>query len=420
MGRIVALRCVKCGQSYLPAAVLYTCPHCGISGILDVEQDEAAISRELTAVRLAADRDFSMWRYRAALPLADRAARSPLQIGWTPLYTTGRLAAATGLARLHIKDDSRNPTASLKDRASAIAVARAAELGRTVLCTASTGNAAASLAGLAAAAGLKTYIFVPQTAPEAKIAQLLIYGAHVFLVRGDYDQAFDLCQAAAEAFGWYNRSCAVNPYLVEGKKTVAYEICEQLGWQAPDLVAVAVGDGCTLAAVWKGFRECQRFGLISRLPVLAGVQASGANPVSRAFARERDDFDYVRPETIADSIAVGRPRNGLKALRAIRESGGFMVDVSDIQILEAMRLLAQTTGIFGEPSGVTSLAGIISLQRLGCLAGFGQVVTLMTGSGLKDVRRAIQAAGSATVVDPDLASVQQALRDNKLRGDQDV
>lgn len=410
MTKPVELRCVRCGRSYDAREVLYTCLDCGVDGILDVVLDYDAIRRDLNRSSLSQNPDRSMWRYLPAIPIEDTRGIQPLQVGWTPLYETGRLHGETGLRHLFFKDDTRNPTASLKDRASAVGVAKAIELGRTVMCAASTGNAASSLSGFTAAAGIETYIFVPETAPEAKVTQLLIFGAHVFLVKGTYDEAFTLCYQAAEEFGWYNRSCAVNPYLVEGKKTVAYEICEQLGWQVPDLVVVAVGDGCTIAGVWKGFKECRELGLTDRLPVLAGIQASGADPVTRAFDSQADRFTYIRPETIADSISVGIPRNGTKALAAVRESGGFMLDVTDDEILEAMRLLARKTGIFGEPAGVTSLAGIIKLNQLGRLSSSERVVSLVSGSGLKDIRSAVRAAGHASAVSADMESVRKIIR----------
>ena len=324
MKKIINLKCVKCGREYAPGDVQYTCPACGIDGILDVVLDYTAIKKQLTHAYLRKDKRRSMWRYLPAIPLENKDGIQPLQVGWTPLYETEKFREETGLESVFIKDDSRNPTASLKDRASAVGVAKAVELARDVMCAASTGNAASSLSGFAASAGIPTYIFVPKTAPEAKVTQLLIYGSNVFLVDGTYDEAVELCFKAADEFGWYNRSCAINPYLVEGKKTVAYELAEQLGWNVPDIVVVAVGDGCSIAGVWKGFLECYKLGLTDRLPKLVGVQAACANPVTRAFDKNTYTFDYVRPETLADSISVGIPRNGIKALNAIRESGGFM------------------------------------------------------------------------------------------------
>ena len=410
----IELRCVKCGRVYGARKVLYTCPVCGIDGILDVILDYDEIRKNISHEYFLQNQDHSMWRYLPAIPIEDTSGIQPLQVGWTPLYKTARLFDETGLSQLIIKDDSRNPTASLKDRASAVGVAKAVELGRTVMCAASTGNAASSLSGFTASTGIETYIFVPENAPEAKVTQLLIFGAHVFLVKGSYDEAFELCYRATDEFGWYNRSCAVNPYMVEGKKTIAYEICEQLGWEAPDLVVVAVGDGCTIAGVWKGFKECMRLGLTDRLPTLVGVQASGSNPVTRAFDKKTDRFEYIRPETIADSISVGIPRNGIKALQAVKESGGMMLDVSDSEILEAMRLLAQRCGIFGEPAGVTSLAGIIKLNRLGKISGREQVVTIVSGSGLKDIRSAVRAAGKACPVEPDIRDVRKIIQQGRI------
>ncbi len=409
MSKVLGLKCVQCGREFDEYGIRYTCTHCGIDGILDVILDYDAVKREMTPGCLQNNTDYSMWRYLPAIPVKAPHGAERLHTGWTPLYETGRLHEETGLKSIYIKDDSRNPTASLKDRASAVAAAKAAELGQRVLCAASTGNAASSLAGFAANAGMAAYIFVPETAPEAKIVQLLIYGANVFLVKGSYDEAVELCFTASEEFGWYNRSCAINPYLVEGKKTVAYEICEQFGWKPPDVVAVAVGDGCTIAGIWKGFKECRELGLIDRTPRLIGIQAEKANPVTRAFQDGARRFEYRPPQTIADSISVGIPRNRIKALNAVAESGGCMLDVSDEEILRAMRLLAQGTGVFGEPAGVASFTGILKMNELGLLSGSERVVTIVSGSGLKDIKSAALAAGKAAVINPSVAEVRKAL-----------
>jgi threonine synthase len=415
MSKVLQLKCVKCGREYREDAhtsardMLYTCRDCGIAGILDVVLDYDVIRGEMTFAYFKSNSNYSLWRYLPAIPVNDPKGIQPLHAGWTPLYETTKFRQETGLESLYIKDDSRNPTASLKDRASAVGVAKAVELGRKVVCAASTGNAASSLSGFAASAGIETYIFVPETAPEAKVTQLLIYGSHVFLVKGTYDVAVELCFKAAAEFGWYNRSCAINPYLVEGKKTVAYEICEQLGWKAPDIAVVAVGDGCTIAGVWKGFKECQILGLIDKVPKIVGVQAAGSNPVTRAFNRKSYQFEYQKPQTIADSISVGIPRNGIKALNAVNESGGWMIDVTDQEILEAMKQLAQKTGIFGEPAGVTSFAGILKMKQLGMLSGNQRVVSIVSGSGLKDIKSATKAAGKAMVIEPELAEVRKAI-----------
>jgi len=409
LGKVLKLKCVKCGREYEESEILYTCRDCGIDGILDVILDYDSIKREMTRDYFRHNTDYSLWRYLPSIPIDDTKGIQPLQVGWTPLYEIQNLSKEIGLKSIYMKDDSRNPTASLKDRASAVGVAKAIELGRKVICAASTGNAASSLSGFAASAGIETFIFVPETAPEAKVTQLLIYGSNVFLVKGTYDEAVELCFKASKEFGWYNRSCAINPYLVEGKKTVAYEICEQLGWKAPDIAVVAVGDGCTIAGVWKGFLECYKLGLIDRLPRIAGIQAVDSNPVTRAFNNKTYKFDYKKPNTIADSISVGIPRNGIKALNAVNESKGFMLDVSDEEILKAMKLLAQRTGIFGEPAGVTSFAGIMKMNELGMFSGSERVVSIVSGSGLKDIKSAAMAVNKAAVIDPDIDEVRRLL-----------
>ena len=275
MQNVTQLRCVKCGKTYPASPEARTCA-CG--GILDVEYDYDYVRARLTPAALA-ERPRTMWRYRELLPVEPSTPDTPLRVGWSPLYRADRLAAALGLDRLWIKDDGQNPTASLKDRASALAVAKAGEAGARVIACSSTGNAASSLAGNAAAAGYETYIFVPSRAPKGKVAQLMIFGAHVVSVDGSYEDTFELSQAAIERYGWYNRNAAINPYLSEGKKTVSLEIAEQLGWRAPDYVAVSVGDGCTIAGVWKGFRDLYAAGLIDRLPRLISVQAEGCCPL---------------------------------------------------------------------------------------------------------------------------------------------
>lgn len=404
------LKCVKCGREYNEGEVLYNCSHCGTEGILDVIYDYEEIKKTLNRDYLKNNTNYSLWRYLPAMPLKDTRGIQPLQVGWTPLYNSKKLSNQLGIKELFIKDDSRNPTASLKDRASALGVAKALELGRDVVCAASTGNAASSLSGFAASAGIKTYIFVPETAPAAKVTQLLVYGSNVFLVKGTYDEAFDLCFDAAKEFDWYNRSCAINPYLVEGKKTVSYEICEQLNWEVPDIVVMAVGDGCSIGGAWKGFYECFKLGLIDRLPKIVGVQASGSNPITRAFNKGAFEFDYKKPETLADSISVGIPRNGIRALKALYDADGFMVDVTDQEILDAMKILAQNTGVFGEPAGVTSFAGIRKMAELGMFKGDESVVTIVSGSGLKDIKSASMAAGKATYVEPDIKDLRNKVK----------
>jgi threonine synthase len=365
MDHILALKCVLCGAKYRPDEVLYVCPKHGDEGITDVVYDYDLVATRLTKEGLARNHDYSIWRYAPLLPIAEDSPRPPLQIGWTPLYHAQRLGEKLGLRHLYLKDDGRNPTASFKDRASAIGVVKALELGYEVITCASTGNAASSLAGLAASVGLKSIIFVPERAPQAKVAQLLVFGARVIMVKGTYDEAFDLCLEAAREYGWYSRNTAYNPYLSEGKKTAVLELCEQLQWQAPHKIFVSVGDGCIIGGLWKGLRDLQALGFIERMPQLIGVQAEGAAPLVRAWEEGGEEIVPVIPDTLADSIAVGQPRDRVKALRAARETGGRYVAVSDEEILEAMRLLGREAAIFAEPAGAAGFAGFHKLVRQG-------------------------------------------------------
>ncbi|MCG2766812.1 MAG: threonine synthase [Chloroflexota bacterium] len=409
MDHVKGLKCVLCGAEYSTDDILYVCPKHGSEGIVDVIYDYDLIGRRLTKEKLVACRDYSIWRYIDLLPLADSSLIPPLQVGWTPLYKADRLAERIGLSHVWIKDDGRNPTASFKDRASAVGVAKARELGREIITAASTGNAASSLAGLAASVGIETYIFVPETAPQAKIAQLLVFGAHVIMVRGTYDQAFDLCLQASEEYGWYSRNTAYNPYLSEGKKTAALEVCEQLGWQAPDKIFVSVGDGCIIGGLWKGLKDLQALGFIDRLPQLIGVQAEGSAVLAEAWERSSEEIKPIVPDTLADSISVGIPRDRIKALRAVRETEGEYVTVSDEEILDAMLVLARSAAVFAEPAGATGYAGLAKMAREGRIDPSERVVVLVTGNGLKDVKSAIQATGAPHLIEPSMDDLKRLM-----------
>jgi threonine synthase len=389
--------CVSCGAEHEAKDDTYTCEKCG--GALEIVYDYEYIKTRISREKLAARKDYSLWRYRDFLPVAAEATLCPLRVGWSPLYRADKLGEALGLKNLYIKDDGLNPTSSLKDRASAIAVVRALHAGKDTVACSSTGNAASSLAGNAAALGLKSFIFVPERAPAGKVTQLLIFGATVICVKGNYEDTFRLSAAAIETYGWYNRNAAINPYLSEGKKTVSLEIAEQLGFQVPDYVAVSVGDGCTIAGVWKGFKDLYAAGFIDRLPKLVSVQASGCCPVNRAF-ETNTPIERMEENTIADSIAVGVPRNGTKALLAIRESGGLTVNVTDEEILAAMRLLGKTAGVFGEPAGVTGTAGLKKAAEQNLIPQNAVVVSIVTGNGLKDTASAQKAAGFSAAASP--------------------
>jgi threonine synthase len=389
------LQCVLCGTRYDPAEVTYTCPVCGQMGVLAVHYDYEQIASHMSRKQLAENHDQTMWRYRPLLPISySRNGNPALAIGGTPLYPVERLRTHLGMSDLWLKDDSRNPSASLKDRASIIAVMLAK--GRTVAC-ASTGNAASSLAVQSAAAGLQCYIFVPHNAPRAKIVQLLMCGATVFAVNGTYDDAFDLCIEACNTFGWYNRNTGYNPYLVEGKKTVGLEIAEQLDWHVPDTVLVPTGDGCIISGVYRGFEDFYHLGMIDRMPRLIAVQAEGSPAIVRALA-SGGVVRACEAHTIADGISVGLPRNGAMAVQHIRASNGFGITVSDEEILSAQKELARHTGVFAEPSGAASYAGLLSLLNEGRIALDERVVMLITGSGLKSIDAIAETAGSVVPI----------------------
>lgn len=391
MSHILGLKCVTCGFEYSTQNVQYTCQKCGsLHGTLDVIYDYSAIKKEIDHKQLIRNKDFSHWRYLPLLPINRPEFIPPLQVGWTPLYEANNLKNKFGLKHLWIKDDGRNPTGSLKDRASSVAIVKALEEHAKVVTAASTGNAASSWSAFTAWANLQTIIFVPKSAPQAKLAQLLIYGANVIKVNSNYDDAYDLCCKIATKRDWYNRSTAINPYLGEGKKTAALEICEQLKWKVPDYVFIPVGDGCIIQGIWKGFQDFYSLNLIDRLPKLVGVQAEGSAPLVRAWENGKKTSEPMLPKTIADSIAVGIPRDQVKALKAIRESNGLFISVSDEEILSSIPLLAKSQGVFAEPAAAAGLAGLKKGTEKGVCGSNDSVVVLITGNGLKDIDGAMK------------------------------
>ena len=426
MDQVTGLKCTICGETYDVDQVDYVCPKHGDEGILDVLYDYDLIAQRTDPHDLSEHGPHSIWRYMPLLPVDPETAEDLAygtvlsSVGWTPFYPAPRLADDLGLDHLWVKDDSRQPTASLKDRASAVAVVKTREKGYDVVTTASTGNAAAALSGLCAAVAQPNVIFVPRTAPEAKIAQLLAYGSTVLLVDGTYDQAFELCLEAAREFGWYNRNTGYNPYMSEGKKTVIYEVCEQLGefvgspqtWQAPDVVFVPVGDGCIIGGVHKGLRDLLALGWIDHIPRIIGVQAQGSAPLVDAWERGLDplEMEPVEAHSVADSIVAGLPRDRIKALRATRETDGAYVSVSDAQILDAIPALAQGCGVFAEPAAAAAYAGLVEALKRGLVEREERVVVLSTGSGLKDVASVMKAVEKEPpVVEPALAHVKEIL-----------
>ena len=415
MENILSLKCLICGEQYRPDEVDYVCPDHGDEGVLDVQYDYDFIGRQISRETLLNANDLTIWRYKPMLPVQPDAKVPPLAVGWTPLYPAPRLASELGLKTVWVKDDGLQPTASFKDRASAIAVVKAMEKGARVITTASTGNAAAALSGLCACVGQPNVIFVPETAPQAKIAQLLVFGSRVILVKGTYDDAFELCLKAAKTYGWYNRNSGYNPYMTEGKKTAAYEICEQLDWKAPDRIFVSVGDGCIIGGLHKGLKDLLALGWIDKMPKLMGVQAAGSSFMYAAWKNGEDILTKapISAQTVADSISAGLPSDRIKALAAVTETGGAYFCLSDDEILAAIPELARSTGVFAEPAGAAAYAGLVKAVDKRLVSTDEKIVVLNTGNGLKDVAGAMQAVDLVETkpfrVRPDLEALERVV-----------
>lgn len=406
MKKIKTLQCLRCGKDYDIDEVKYTCLACG--GNLQVLYDYNLVKKRLSYEELKENRHMDIWRYIDLLPVADLKSIPDLQVGFTPLYREKALAEKLGIEEVLIKDDSRNPSASFKDRASAVIAARAFETDQKIICAASTGNAASSLACITAKMDIKTVIFVPEKAPEAKIAQLLVFGANVIKVKGNYDAAFDLSIKASQEFGWYNRNTGYNPFTREGKKTCAFEICEQLEWEVPDWVFVPVGDGNIISGIWKGFLEFKKIGFIEKLPKLMAVQAEKSSAVKNALESD-GEIKPVSGDTIADSISVSLPRDGFAALMAIKDSGGNAIAVSDEEILSAIPELARETGIFAEPAAASVYAGLKKAISNKMIDKGDSVLLLVTGSGLKDIQSAMKTVKKPYSIKPDLKSLKDVV-----------
>lgn len=412
MKNIKTLKCIKCGKEHTISEGKYTCTACG--GNLQVVYDYDNIKNRLTKEFLKANNDRIIWRYKELLPVDDLKFVPPVQVGWTPLYNAEKMAKQLGIKNVYLKDDGRNPSASFKDRAGAVAVAHARETGETVITTASTGNAASSLSCLTGSIGMKTVIFVPKTAPAPKIAQLLVFGAEVIMVNGTYDDAFDLCLKASAEYGWYNRSTGINPYTREGKKTCAFEICEQLGWNVPDKVFVSVGDGNIISGLWKGFTDFYKIGLIDRLPKMVAVQAEHSNAVKLAVDKGTDEITAVSGETVADSISVSVPRDGTAAARAVLESKGFAVSVTDSEILAGIPKVARGAGVFAEPAAAAAYVGLEKAVKDGKVSPEDRVAVVITGNGLKDVNSAMKSVGKPNLINPDMDELKKLVDEKHI------
>jgi len=409
-------RCFACAEKQPVDFAGFLCPSCG--GNLDITYDYAATADEIE--RSFHDGPNDIFGYAPLLPVNKLDTPFPLRVGGTPLYTVPRLAESLRLRHLYLKDDTLNPSASIKDRASAVALRRAMDIGATVVSAASTGNAGSSLACLAAALGLRVYVFVPESAPVAKLTQLLSFGARVFAVRGNYDDAFDLCLAASDEFGWFNRNTGYNPFTREGKKTCAYEIWQNLDHRVPDRVVVPTGDGNLLSSIWKGWCDLRAAGLIDRMPKIDCAQSEGSAAICHTVRGLNDSngpepdwsrvvVNEVKATTIADSISVGRPRDGLAAVQAILHSGGEAVTVPDEEILAAIPDMARSTGVFPEPAAAAPLAAVKQMVCDDKINSDELVVCIVSGSGLKDIAHARITAGNPLVIDPSIDAVRDAL-----------
>ncbi len=400
-------RCSECGTHYAERAVELVCPDCtrhqrpggSTRGVLEVELDDlpsawpaAPISSPEALVEF--------------LPLGSPQTWPRLAVGGTPLLEVERLRSHLGTPALWIKDDTRNPSGSTKDRASALVVAKAIEYGRDTVAAASTGNAATALAALAAASGVRAVLFVPASAPEAKLVQMLAYGAEVLPIDGTYDQAFELCVQACQRFGWYNRNTALNPFTIEGKKTAALEIAAAMTPECPDAVVVPVGDGVIIAGIAKGFADLRSASLIPHLPRLIAVQPDGCAAIVTALDAGNDDVQPVPDAaSVADSLVVQAPRNARLCLRQIRASNGSAVAVPDEAIIAAIGGLAQMTGVFAEPAAAASLAGLHAALDQGLVDTDERIVLLVTGTGLKDVPAAARAVGRPDSIEATIEAV---------------
>ena len=412
MGSFVGYQCSVCGKTFSADYKGYTCDACG--GNLNVILDYNTIKKNVTPADIFSSKEKSLWRYLPLLPVQDPGFEGTAlhSAGFTPVYKSDQLAQKTGVGRLWIKDEGRNPTASFKDRASSILIARAKEIGAEIICTASTGNAGAALAGMAAASQWKAVIFAPKTAPQAKIAQLLIFGAQVILVDGNYDSAFDLSVEACEKYGWYCRNTGYNAFTAEGKKTAAFEIWEQVisknKSEKPLNIFVSVGDGNIISGIHKGFKDLHELGWLPVMPRIFGIQSEKSAAIFNAWAAHTEKITPVNATTIADSISVDLPRDGVRAVRAATETNGAYIAIPDEYIYEGISELGKI-GVFAEPAGATAFAGMKKAVAMGIIDNTDDVIVVNTGSGLKDIRSAMIAAGEAPVIAPTMSALETYL-----------
>jgi threonine synthase len=397
MGRVEALRCRECGREY-PVEPLHVCEFCFAP--LEVVYDYDEIRRTISRASIEAG-PRSIWRYADLLPGGDK--RVDLGAGLTPLVPAPRLGAELGLADLWLKNDTANPTHSFKDRVVSVALTVAREFGFEVAACASTGNLANATAAHAANAGMRAFIFVPADLERGKIVMTAIYGPTLVAVEGSYDDVNRLCAELAGTYEWAFVNVNVRPYYAEGSKSLAFEVAEQLGWRAPDHVVVPIASGSLLTKIRRGLNELVRVGLIDERPTrVSGAQAAGCAPVATAFKAGVDHIRPVKPTGIAKSLAIGNPADGYYAVKAVRDSGGAIEDVTDDEIVEGIKLLARTEGIFAETAGGVTVAVLKKLVEAGVVRPDEKTVALITGDGLKTIEAVAGGAGPAFTIKPSL------------------
>ncbi|MCE8424224.1 MAG: threonine synthase [Candidatus Methanoperedens sp.] len=395
------LECIECHKRYKATEIIYTCS-CG--GLLDVIYDYSSI--HLTKNDLKGR--LSVWKYRALIPVG----REPITLneGGTPLYRVDRIAKSVGLKDVYVKHEGMNPTGSFKDRGMTVGVTKALELGMKTVACASTGNTSASLAVYGAKAGVPAVVLLPAgKVALGKLAQALMHGGKVLCIRGNFDDALKLVRDLCDKEGFYLLN-SVNPYRLEGQKTIAFEIADQLGWEAPDRVVLPVGNAGNITAIYKGFKEFKRLGIIDSVPKMTGIQAEGASPIVRAIRNKADAITAERkPETIATAIRIGNPVNAIKALIAIRESGGTAETVTDDEIIRAQHELASFEGIGVEPASASSIAGLRKLARMGLIDKDEKVVCVTTGHLLKDSEHVLSVCPKPIEIDATIEAVRKAV-----------
>jgi len=402
-------QCSDCGKQIPAGEIIYLCPDCSVKQLPD--QPPLGVLKVIYDYKILSElsfRELEENNFLQLLPVNDPKSFPNLRVGKTPLYEIDSLDGHVNDFELYLKDDSQNPTFSFKDRASAVVSAFAKENGIDTIVAASTGNAGSSLAGICAAQGQKAVIFVPSTAPKAKLTQIMMYGATLVPVAGNYDKAFDLSIEATKRFGWYNRNTAFNPFTIEGKKTVSFELFSQLEEQVPDFIYVSVGDGVIISGVYKGFEDLLELGIIQKMPIIIAVQAAGSCNLIENIGKE--EFVSTPSATIADSISVDIPRNFHMAAGYITKYHGQSITVSDNDILSASSFLAKNTGIFTEPASAAAFAGFLDHKKRNLIPKASTNVVLLSGSGLKDLNAVQSLFEIPQPVKPDIDSVEMFLK----------